>query len=153
MAGLEIRQLGEGEEPPRTLLELADPSAEAVADYLARGTCYVGLKEGRVVGEYVLLPTRPLTAELVNVAVAEDLHGRGYGRQLVMHSVAEARAKGYRVLELGTGDAGIGQMALYQKCGFEMTNIDVNFFRWYLPEPVFENGIELRHMVRMRIYL
>ena len=153
MTGLEIRPLGEGEEPPYALLELADPSAEAVSDYLARGICYVGMKDGEVVGEYVLLPTRPLTAELVNVAVAEEWHGYGYGKQLVLHAVAEARACGYRILELGTGDAGIGQMALYQKCGFEMTHMDMDFFRWYIPGPVFENSIELRHMVRMRMFL
>lgn len=147
---VQIRPLAEGGEPPFALLYLADPSEEAVRDYLARGTCYVAHSaDGRIVGEYVLLPTRPFTAELVNVAVDEEFQGQGYGRMLVMHAIETARGGGYRTLEVGTGDAGIGQLALYQKCGFAMSHIDTDFFRRHYPEAIFENGIECRHMVRL----
>ena len=149
---LKIRPLA-ADEIPFDLLYLADPSEEAVSDYLRRGTCYGGFREGAIVGEYVLLPTRPFTAELVNLAVKEEFQNRGIGKELIRHAVETAREQGYKTLELGTGNAGIGQMALYQKCGFTITHVDLGFFRRHYPEPFSENGIECPDMIRMRMDL
>ena len=63
------------------LLLLADPSTDLVQEYLGRGTCFVAEQDGEVVGVYVLLPTRPSTIELVNVAVAESHQGQGIGKR------------------------------------------------------------------------
>lgn len=134
---------------PLELLYTADPSVGAVADYLERGACFVGMIGDEVAGVYVLLPTRPFTVELVNVAVGEKFQGNGYGKQLVNHAVGQARSRGYKTIEVGTGNCGMMQLALYQKCGFSMTHIDVDFFRRHYPEPIFENGMECRHMVRL----
>ena len=67
---LSIEQTGPHEEIPYELLYEADPSREAVADYIARGSCYIARIEGRTVGVSVLLRTRPFTMELVNLCVA-----------------------------------------------------------------------------------
>lgn len=135
---------------PMELLYTADPSEEAVADYLRRGRCFIGTVEGTLAGVYVMLPTRPFTVELVNVAVKEEFRGRGYGKQMVDHSIARAREAGYKTIEVGTGNSGMAQLGLYQKCGFSMTHIDVDFFRRHYRWPVIdENGIECRHMVRL----
>ncbi|WP_298614537.1 hypothetical protein [uncultured Odoribacter sp.] len=63
------------------------------------------------------------------------------------------RRKGAQMLEVGTGNAGIGQLALYQKCGFTIIEIDFDFFRKNYTESIFENGIECRHMVRLSMDL
>lgn len=152
MKKLDIRKLEETEYP-YDLLYLADPAEDVVADYLRRGVCYGGFLDGKLIGEFVLLPTRPFTIELINVAVDEAFEGKGFGKQLVKYAIETARQQGFRIIEVGTGDAGIGQLALYQKCGFTMTHLDIDFFRRHLPEPIYENGIELRHMVRMKIDL
>ncbi|WP_423227626.1 GNAT family N-acetyltransferase [Paenibacillus filicis] len=131
------------------LLLLADPSEELVRAYVARGDCYVMEREGEAVGVYVLLPTRPDTVELVNVAVAEPLHGQGIGKALVLHAVRQARELGYKTMEVGTGSTGVAQLALYQKCGFRMTGIDRDFFIRHYREPIYENGMQLFDMVRM----
>lgn len=146
---MNITFVADKSQAPMELLYTADPSVEAVADYLGRGYTYVGTEDGAIVGVYVLLPTRPFTIELVNVAVAERFQGRGYGKRLVEHAVAQARSRGYRTIEVGTGNLGMMQIALYQKCGFSMTHVDVDFFRRHYPEPIFENGMECRHMVRL----
>lgn len=153
MDNIEIKLLDKEEAYPYDLLYLADPSEEAVADYLNRGKCYVAYSDDKIVGEYVLLPTRPFTIELVNVAVAEKYHGKGIGKKLVNHAISIAKNQNYKVIEVGTGDAGIGQLALYQKCGFMMAWIDFNFFKKHYPETIIENGIECRHMVRLSIDL
>ncbi|MDR3059266.1 MAG: GNAT family N-acetyltransferase [Dysgonomonas sp.] len=150
---LEIRKLDKSEPVPFDLLYLADPSKEAVNDYLNRGTCYIGLSNDKIIGVYVLLPTRPFTIELVNLAVDEAFHNKGLGRKLVDHAITVARDGNYQVLEVGTGNAGIGQMALYQKCGFSIVHVDFDFFRKHYDEPIFENGIECRHMIRLSMDL
>lgn len=94
--------------PPRELLLSADESPASVDDYAGRGTCYVARSDGRLVGEYVLLHTRPFTAEIVNLAVASAYRRRGIGTALLAHAVATARKAGFRILEIGTGDTSWG---------------------------------------------
>lgn len=144
-----IRPLGSGEEPPMELLLLADPSRDIVEGYLGRGKCYVAEEDGAVIGVYVLIPTRPETAELVNVAVEESRHGRGIGKQLVLHAVRTAREEGARTIEVGTGNSSVAQLALYQKCGFRITGVDRDFFIRHYPMEIVENGIPCRDMIRL----
>jgi ribosomal protein S18 acetylase RimI-like enzyme len=146
---MEIKKLKSGEKPPMELLLLADPSKEIVEDYVQRGECFVAKSEQRIVGVYVLLPTRPQTMELVNVAVVEDQHGKGIGKQLVIDSIKVARSQGYKTIEVGTGNSGIGQLALYQKCGFRIIGVDLDFFVKHYPEEIYENGILCRDMIRL----
>ncbi len=136
-------------EPPRGLLLLADESEASVADYIGRGVCRVALVDGEVAGEYVLLHTRPFTAEIVNIAVSPERQRQGIGTALIRHAVAAARRAGFRRIEIGTGDSGTGQIALYERCGFVRCGLDRDYFRKYYPEPIFENGVECRHMIRL----
>lgn len=144
-----IRPLGSGEEPPMELLLLADPSRDIVEGYLGRGKCYVAEEDGAVIGVYVLIPTRPEMVELVNVAVEESRHGRGIGKQLVLHAVRTAREQGARTIEVGTGNSSVAQLALYQKCGFRITGVDRDFFIRHYPMEIVENGIPCRDMIRL----
>ncbi|WP_339182593.1 GNAT family N-acetyltransferase [Oceanobacillus sp. FSL W7-1293] len=148
-----IRTLDSGEALPMNLLMLADPSERLIRDYTFRGVCYVLEKEEEVVGVYVLLPTRPDTVELVNVAVDEAYHGQGLGKQLVLHAIQTAKQQGYRTIEIGTGNSGVAQLALYQKCGFRMVSIDRDFFLRHYEKPIFENGIQVIDMVRLEMNL
>ncbi|MEH7386437.1 GNAT family N-acetyltransferase [Bacillus sp. JJ1521] len=144
-----IRKLNINEEPPMDLLLLADPSPMLVEEYVQRGDCYVAESDGQIIGVYVLLPTRPDTVELVNIAVIETHHGKGLGKQLVINAIEVARSKGYRTIEVGTGNSSIGQLALYQKCGFRIAGVEIDFFIRHYPEEIFENGIQCRDMVRL----
>ncbi len=56
---------------------------------------------------------------------------------------------GYKTLEVCTGNSSIGQLALYQKCGFRMSGIERDFFIKHYHEPIFENGIQCRDRVRL----
>jgi ribosomal protein S18 acetylase RimI-like enzyme len=146
---MDIRLLTKDDNPPMDLLLLADPSQNIVEEYLKRGYCFIAESDNQVIGVYVLLPTRPDTVELVNVAVAEKHHGRGIGKILVMNAIQTAKGKGYKTIEIGTGNSSIGQLALYQKCGFRITGIDIDFFIRHYQEEIFENGIQCRDMVRL----
>ncbi|QDH21858.1 GNAT family N-acetyltransferase [Saccharibacillus brassicae] len=150
---LVIRSLAADELPPTDLLLLADPSLPIVEDYLRRGTCFVGTVQEKTVGAFVLLPTRPETVEIANVAVDERLHGQGFGRQLVLHAIRAARQARYKTIEIGTGNSSIGQLALYQKCGFRIVGVDPDFFIRHYEKEIYENGLLCRDMIRLSLNL
>jgi ribosomal protein S18 acetylase RimI-like enzyme len=150
---MKIRTLQLDEQPPMDLLLLADPSIELVESYINRGECFVAELDEQITGVYVLLPTRPDTVELVNIAVAEHQHGKGIGKNLVLHAVQHARSQGYKTMEVGTGNSSIGQLALYQKCGFRITGIDKDFFIRHYKDAIFENNIQCRDMLRLSMDL
>lgn len=145
------------------LLDEADPARASVADYLERGRLYVAKiksaasasagSDGEIIGLYVNLPTRPLTIELVNVSVWPEFQGRGIGKRLVAHAIESARASGAKAIEIGTGSTGVAQLALYQKAGFRIVGIDRDYFTRFYPEPIYENGMRLRDMVRLTMDL
>lgn len=139
--------------PDRGLLLLADESEASVADYIGRGTAYAALDAGETVGQHVLLHTRPFTAEVVNIAVVPERQRQGIATAMLAHAVRTAREAGFRRLEIGTGDCGKGQIRLYERCGFVRCGIDVDYFRKYYPAPIFENGVECCHMVRLTMEL
>ncbi len=144
-----IRELLIGEEPPYELLLMADPSIEMINKYLGKGECFVAEKGGQIIGVYVLLPIDSDKVELINIAVSENYEGRGIGKQLVLDAINTARKKGFKTIEVGTGNSSIGQLALYQKCGFRITGIDFDFFTKNYPEEIYENGIQCRDMIRL----
>lgn len=145
-----IERLTNKAELPMNLLLLADPSEEQVMSYVNEGECYVAVvSDSIVVGVYLLLQKGEQTAEIMNVAVAEHMQGKGLGKQLVLHALEVAKSLGVKKVEIGTGNSSIGQLALYQKCGFRITGIIEDFFIDNYPEPIYENGIQCRDMVRL----
>ncbi|WP_223700619.1 GNAT family N-acetyltransferase [Sutcliffiella deserti] len=146
---MRVRELDVNEIPPIDLLLLADPSRKLIEEYVRRGTCYIAENNKELIGVYVLLPTRPETVELVNIAVSENTQGKGFGRQLLMDAIQKSKAEGYKTIEVGTGNSSIGQLALYQKCGFRITGVDRDFFIRHYENKIFENGIWCRDMIRM----
>ncbi|OZQ61995.1 GNAT family N-acetyltransferase [Paenibacillus sp. VTT E-133280] len=146
-----IRKLNAEEQPPLHLLLLADPSLSLVEAYLKRGQCFVAEVENCIIGVYVLLQTRPETVELVNIAVDENQQSKGIGKQLVYHAIQNARLDGAKTIEVGTGNSSVGQLALYQKCGFRITGIDRDFFIRHYSEEIVENGIKVVDMIRLSL--
>lgn len=97
---MEIRKLKAGEQPPLELLLLADPSESLVNGYLQRGLCCVAEVDNSIIGVYVVLQTRPETVEIVNIAVDENKHGQGIGKQLLNHAIQNAKLLGAKPLKL-----------------------------------------------------
>lgn len=139
------------EQAPIELLLLADPSEESIKKYLGRSLVFVGTVDGSVVG-VALLELDGEVAELWSIAVAEAHQGKGLGRMLLQHVLAEARGRGVRRVELGTGNSSLSQLAFYQRNGFRMVGVVADYFGDYQP-PVVENGIVCRDMVRLEVEL
>ncbi len=148
-----IWELKKGEKVPYDLLLLADPSKSAIDDYIERGVCYISFIDKEIVGVYVLINTRPHTIELVNIAVKEEKQGMGIGQFMILDAIERTKSLGVKTLEVGTGNSSLGQLALYQKCGFRIVGIDRDFFIRYYQEEIIENGIRCTDMIRLSINL
>ncbi|MCJ1749538.1 GNAT family N-acetyltransferase [Mammaliicoccus sciuri] len=135
------------------LLALADDNQHAVNDYATRGQVYVYQQNHQDIGIAVGLLTRPNTYELVNLAVDPQFQNQGIGRLLIDHMINEARNLHCHTITVGTGNSGIGQLKLYQQAGFRMKSIDIDYFVKYYEEPIFENGIQCKDMVRLELEL
>ncbi|EQK40141.1 GNAT family N-acetyltransferase [Paraclostridium bifermentans] len=153
MNKINIKRVDENEEIPYELLYLADPSKESINDYISRGNLYVASIGNEVVGAYVILKTRPLTAEIMNISVNEAYQKKGIGKVLIKHSISTSKNLNIKTLEVGTGNSSIYQLAFYQKCGFRIIGIDKDFFKKHYNEKIIENGIECIDMIRMSMDL
>ncbi len=150
---INISKLKSNTDAPMDLLLLADPSEELVNSYLKNGTCFIAEINNEIVGVVLIMEIKPQTIEVMNLAVKEELHNNGIGKQLLLYAIDKIKKGDTKRIEIGTGNPGVVQMLLYQKCGFRIVNIDFDFFRRTHPEPIYENGIECRDMIRMRIDL
>ncbi|MGN7410385.1 MULTISPECIES: GNAT family N-acetyltransferase [unclassified Sporosarcina] len=144
---MKIRKLKANEKSPVDLLLLADPSIDMIKEYVEKGDCFVAESEQRIIGTYVLLQISSGNVELMNVAVAEDLQGRGIGKKLVLNAIQVAENQGYTTLHVATGNSSIGQLALYQKCGFRIVGVESDHFIIHYPDAIFENGIQCRDRI------
>ncbi len=87
--------------------------------------------------------------EIQELAIAPERQGQGLGKQFIEFLVAEAQRRDKQRILVGTANAGINQIAFYQKAGFRMDHVRQDYFRYYR-EPVYENGIQIRDMLVFR---
>lgn len=150
---MQTRKLQPHESPPYDLLLLADPSRQLIETYLADGECYIVEEEGGIIGVFVVIELNKETIEIKNIAVREDLQGQGTGKNLVFDAIRIAKENGYEFVEIGTGNSSIGQLALYQKCGFRISGIIKDYFVDQYDEIIMENGIQCMDMIRLELKL
>jgi putative acetyltransferase len=88
--------------------------------YWARGGRFDVLCDGagRVVGTVGLHPLGATRVELRKMYLAPEHRGRGHGRALLDHALAEARRLGFVRVELETSGALAAAIALYRRYGF-----------------------------------
>ena len=63
------------------------------------------------------------------------------------YALREATEQGFVTVRVGTGNSSLSQLAFYQKRGFEIVAIDRNFFLTHYSEPIWENGIQCKHLL------
>lgn len=132
------------------LLLLADPSEDKVRSYLFTSKCFVASRGGYVVGACVVRPLGEGAHELMSIAVQPAHQKTGCGTALLQWVIAFFHKSGASRIEVGTGTFGY-QLAFYQRHGFRVTDIDRDFFVNHYPEPIFEDGIQLFDMLRLKL--
>jgi ribosomal protein S18 acetylase RimI-like enzyme len=138
---------------PSDLLLLSDPSEEVIAEYIGYSVKFIAKLNNKIVGALLLLKTRPRTMEIMNISVYEEYQNKGIGKKLILVAIDYAKEVKAKTLDIGTGNPGLIQMMLYQKCGFRIVGVELDYFRKNHDEKIFENGIECRDMIRMQMEL
>lgn len=147
IAQLPINEISPSE-VPISLLLLADPSEKKIASYLSVSKCFTVWFGEEVVGACVVMPTHRNAYELMSISVAPSYQQKGIGTQLLRHTIASIEKLGAEQLEVGTGTFGY-QLKFYQRQGFRVSSIDKDFFIKNYEEPIFEDGIQLKDMLRL----
>ena len=150
---IKVRKILDNEDIPYELLLDADPSIEVISTYLGLSEIYVALLKNKIIGTFVLYPVDHEILEIKNIAVKEGLQRRGIGKLLLKNATEMARARGIKKLDIATSNASFEALSLYQKAGFDIDLIKKNFFVENYPKPLFDNGIQCRHMIVLTKYL
>lgn len=82
------------------------------------GRIYMIYADDAPVGCVALIPMEDGVYELSKMAVAPSMRGLGLGRQLIEHTIAEARLLGARSLFLGSSKKLESAVHLYESIGF-----------------------------------
>ena len=94
---------------------LGDPEGKI----LARGGHIFMMMDGETaVGCCALIPVRPGVFEVAKMTVAEAYRGRGLGRKVLAHTIAQGKALGAASLYLETNDTLRDAIHLYEELGF-----------------------------------
>ena len=131
------------------LLLKADPSKKQIVKYIENGYVFDLFIGDELIGIIVLTPLAAERIEIMNLSINEEWQGKGFAKALIEYACSFSRANGYRIIEIGTGNSSINQLALYQKCGFRIMGIDLDYFCRNYEEPIYENGMLCRDMLRL----
>ncbi|WP_411065734.1 GNAT family N-acetyltransferase [Vibrio rotiferianus] len=137
---------------PLDLLLEADPSEASIASHLSDSWCFAALDNGSILAACVVKSETQSLAEIFNVSVYPMLQGQGIGSQLLKSVLSQLPSKGITRVELGTGTFGY-QLTYYQRLGFRVDSIIKDHFLLNYPEPIYENGIQHKDMLRLYIQL
>jgi [ribosomal protein S18]-alanine N-acetyltransferase len=132
---LELRPMAEADLPAVTAIEeaiYAFPWTQGnFRDSLAAGySCWLYLRDGGLIGYAVLMPG-PDEAHLLNLSIAADCQGQGYGGELLLRLCDIARAGGARRMFLEVRPSNTAGLRLYARHGFRHVGIR----RGYYPAP------------------
>jgi ribosomal protein S18 acetylase RimI-like enzyme len=135
----------------------AEDSETLLAGYLGLGRVWIATAaDGEVLGHLQAVPVDDeVTWEVTNTAVVEAVRGRGVGRRLLEHAVAEAARAGVARVVLATAAADVGNLRFYQRCGFRMTHVVHDAFgpaNGY-PDDIVVDGIPMRDQVWFELRL
>ena len=148
---MEIKVTSSDVVPKKLLLE-ADPSIDRIEQYLTDSLCYTATIQNEVVGVCVLKHIDRNRYELFNIAVTPKNQKKGIGSQLLRYALEHLKERNVKSVELGTGTFGY-QLTFYQRFGFRVNSIHKDHFIDNYDEPIFENGIQLKDMLRLVLKL
>lgn len=150
---LTFKRLAKNDQIPYDLVLLADPSKNMIDEYLKKSDVFTVTKNDQIIGIIVLLPLTSENVEIKNVAVKPEYQRQGVGRFLIENIVQVATNNKQKSICIGTANSSVGQLYLYQKLGFEITGIKMDYFTDNYSEPIYENGIQAKHMLVLTRHL
>ncbi|WP_027967802.1 GNAT family N-acetyltransferase [Halomonas halocynthiae] len=140
-------ELNPKEVPIQLFLE-ADPSEKMISSYLTGSWCYAAKANEKIIGACVAQLTGSNTAEIFNISVHPNHQKQGIGTNLLNFTLKNLINKSIHRVELGTGAFG-HQLTYYHRIGFRVESVAKNHFINNYSEPILENGIQHKDMLRL----
>jgi aminoglycoside 6'-N-acetyltransferase I len=147
---LVYKKILDQEKIPYDLLLLADPSLEMIKKYSHKSIVYTINSKKELLGCAVLFPLRKQRLEIKAIAIKEKFQGKGLGTRMLQFCLKQAKSLQYKEIWIGTANSSIGQLYLYQKLGFELDSIRKNFFVRNYENPIWEKGIQAKHLLLLK---
>lgn len=145
-----IEQITGSKKIPYELLLLSDETKEAIDKNLDMGELYVGKVEDEIVASFILKSLDADTIEIKNIAVIEDLQGKGIGTKLLNYIKEQTQKRGFKEVLVGTCDHCKSEIAFYKKSGFIIAGIRHNFFLNNYNKAIFEKGQQIIDMILLK---
>ncbi len=142
-----FHKLDKSDQIPYDLLLLADPSKDLVDEYVKQSEVFIAIENEETLGVIVLFPLTTKAVEIKNLAVKPEFQGKGIGSYLIENALKVAALNKKESICIGTANSSVDQLYLYQIHGFEITEIKKDFFVNNYPKPIYENGIQAKHML------
>ena len=137
---------------PDDLLLIADPSEQNIYSYKSSAWCFCAIVESTIAGVAVIKRICPSTAELFNISVFPEFQQQGIGSRILQASLEAVKERGVNRVVLGTGTFG-HQLTFYQRNGFRVDSVLKNYFLENYSDPIEENGIQHKDMLRLYVDL
>ena len=139
---------------PLYLLLLADPEEKSIKEYSDDSVFIAAKNEDTIVGIAVINKIDKQSIEIVNLAVNEKWQNKKIGRKLLEEVILYAKTERYKQVIIRTGNSSISQISLYQKLGFQITNVNKDYYLDKYTHVIYENNIQCRDQVELeyRIY-
>lgn len=145
---LEILPIPKNDAPVEILL-LADPELDKIQKYFDDAVYFAAKNEQRIIGIIALKKIDSASIEIVNLAVEEAWRQRKVGRALLEHALAYGKHNTFKRMTIKTGNSSIAQLALYQKMGFRIRNVQSDYFVHPYQAIIYEHDIQCRDQIEL----
>ncbi|MGG5506853.1 MULTISPECIES: GNAT family N-acetyltransferase [unclassified Myroides] len=152
LESLEIKEI-QNKQYPMHLLLLADETVEAIEQYLYESRVYSVWKDEEELAVFCLYTQNSTCLEIKNIAVSTAYQNQHIGSFLLQQIKLLAKQQRYETLLVGTSDTGEDQIRFYKRNGFVPHEVRKNFFLDHYPEPLFENGKQMKDMIVLQFAL
>lgn len=137
---------------PYALLLLADETKEAIDKYIYDSEVYRVKAENETIAAFCLYEADNNWIELKNIAVSPAFQGKGFGSKIISHIKSLCKSK-YASILVGTADCAHAQIRFYEKNDFQKYGVRENFYIENYPDPIIENGVQLKDMILLKYEL
>lgn len=144
---VDIKLITEDKQKYIDILLIADPCRQAICKYLEDSDLFVMLHDGKPVCAAAVLRVSQDTCELKNIAAS--VLRKGYGSKM-LEFLFDYYKDMYKYMKVGTGNSSFGNIKFYEQNGFEITRTIENFFVDNYDNPIFEDGVQCKHMVMLK---
>ena len=150
---LKIKQI-KNDNVPYELIYLADEDDNQIKKYKYSSTFFAAMDGEKIVGIIGINEVNKESTEIVCVAVDEEYQNKKIGTSLIEKAISVSKEKKYNEIVIKTGNCGIGQLYLYQRCGFRFDSVNKDYMVENYKNPIYENDIQCfdQIVLKYRIY-